>query len=163
MQAELEQLRQQIAALQSERDAVLNQKRSRADAAKLFGGLVDSWLAAGERQVETEIRRAALGAAPDLLMARVNAPVINGTAHIAIDLAPLLTAIVGRVAIEKVIADALSKITAGLPAPKRAAKLTELAKQLDALEVQEERLCAEHGFDRRPDARPEIILSHEVR
>ena len=58
-------------------------------------------------------------------------------------------------------AGALSAVSEGLPQDARLAKLKTLAKEIEALEREEERIIdsSDGTIDRRPDARPDIILA----
>jgi hypothetical protein len=80
------------------------------------------------------------------------------------DVFALICAALGRKALRALYQPALAALPAGLDKDAKAARLAEIATDLDRLEAEEERLiceAAEQGIDvqRRPDARPEIVLA----
>jgi len=142
----IETLRARIAALQVERAALLRQKRNRAQVVDAIGDLVQHWAAEGADLVARELQRAAEGGPPDPLRIRT-------------ELGPLFAALLGADAVRAALLAGIEAIPVGLDATDRADKLVTLGVELDRLEKDEERLCEAEGIDRRPDARPEIVLA----
>jgi len=135
-----------IAIVQAERGALLRQKRSRAQVIQSIDELVVHWAAEGADLVARELLRAAEGGPPDPLRIRT-------------ELGPLFAALLGADVVRAALLAGIEAIPVGLDAQDRADKLVTLGVELDRLERDEEALCESGGIDRRPDARPEIVLA----
>lgn len=162
---EVEALRVCIAALHADRTALQAQQRNRAAVGATVAALVDRWHAAGVDALGREIQRAAAGGPPDLMSVHgaVIIPKAPGVSPLSLDLGPLLTALLGPKAITRALAGLLDQVPEGLDATARADRLTTIERELDRLEAEEERAIEMSELDgdpieRRPDARPEIIL-----
>ncbi len=138
----LDDLRAEIARLQAERAALQRQKRSRAEVGEALEHLVGHWQAAGQRILARELQRLAEGGPGDPLG----------------ELGPVLTLVMGADVVRAALAAALPDVPEGLQPQARADALVTNGVALDRAERLEEKLCTEHDLDRRPDARPEIVL-----
>jgi len=152
----LAELRQRIAAHQQERTTLTNQKRSRGEVQACMQRAAEGWREAGERTLRQQAREIAGGEAPQMLAEFVG---INDRVSIGSALALVLGADAVATALQKYT----EHIPEGLDKPAREARLAEIGAELDALEAEEERLIEEaeaagEYIERRPDARPEIIL-----
>jgi hypothetical protein len=144
----LTKLRTEIAQLQAERDQLAPWRKSRADVGAVLEGQVKRYAEQGAAHFATEAARCAQGGAPDPF-----AVYVDGR---RVDLGPLLVALVGATPVRKALAAALANMPEDVTA-----RIAEIERALDTLEEEEERLCVAHNLDRRPDARPEIILEME--
>lgn len=161
---EIEPLRARIAVLQAERRTIALQARTRADVRAEIERTVAHWHQRGAAVLVREVQRAALGAAPDLLTAHGTGPAAGGIANVRLDLGPLLVSVMGAAAVRKALLATLDAVPEGLGAEARAARLAEIDADLDRLEAEEEKLVEMSELDgdpiaRRPDARPEIVLT----
>ena len=138
----MKKLRLKIAKLQAERDELSRLKRSRAEVSTTLEAVVAQWLSAGAASIELEVQRAALGEPFALL----------GT------LGPLMVAMMGTDAVKAAFEPALAALPEGMPTAQRLERLKVIADDLDRLETDEEQLVVSTGVERRPDARPEIVL-----
>lgn len=143
----LEELRDQIRALQAERHTLVAQAPGRAALQARANALVDHLVETGGRRM-----LAGLLSAP---MTPFKAP--------ADQLPALLVTLLGADQVKAAFARLLKDVAEALPEPKRRARLAEVDADLDRQERDEEsmicRLIAEGlQVSRRPDARPEIVL-----
>jgi hypothetical protein len=136
-------LRDSIRALQAERAELLRQKRSRAEVGDALDALVTHWQGEGQRILARELQRLAEGGPGDPLG----------------PLGPVLTLLLGPDAVKAALASQLADVPEGLPPQARADALVKTGVALDRAEREEEKLCEAEGLDRRPDARPEIVLA----
>jgi hypothetical protein len=139
----LSEIRREIALLQGERR--LLQKLDRAEVAARAEALVDHYVAEGRKLARRAADALAAGKAADPFAVYVDG--------VRVDLGPLLGALLSPTHLKR--AFLLSAVAEN---PDRERKLRELDDLLHRLEVEEERLVCETGADRRPDARPEVIL-----
>ncbi|HEY0877862.1 MAG TPA: hypothetical protein VGE10_05370 [Zeimonas sp.] len=157
-------LRQQIAALQTERAELLALPRDRATVEAIIRQTVEHWQRDGEQHVAREIARTAAGGPHALLVSRGVVPATHGApAPFDLALGPLLTALLGADHVEAALLRYVESVPAGMPAAERETRLAEIAKTLDAIEAEEEKsimLAAGEGISiaRRPNARPEIVV-----
>jgi len=137
-------LRDEIAVLHAERAGL--QKQGRSEVAPR----IDSLLAHYQQRdhMAREVQRAAAGMALDPFAITLH----SGE---RIDLGPMLCSLVGHATMRRALV-----LTELHEIGNRAARLAEIAQALDVCERDEERLCTEFGIDRRPDARPEIVLAN---
>jgi len=142
----IETLRARIAIVQAERAALLRQKRNRAQVIQAIDDLVQHWAAEGADTVARELLRAAEGGPPDPLRLKT-------------DMGPMFAMLLGADAVRAALLSGIEAVPVGFDAQDRADKLVTLGVELDRLEKDEERLCEAEGIDRRPDARPEIVLA----
>ncbi len=160
---ELAQLRARIQALQAERTDLEAQRRSRAEVAAMVDAMTNIWHAQGLAQLERDVGLAAAGEPVDFLTIKGVSPVTAapGVAQVSLQVGPLLVALMGRDAVKSAFAAAIEGIPSGMPAAARVERLRAIAAQLDDLELQEERIIESSGgeFERRADARPEIVLA----
>lgn len=155
----LDTLRKRIAALQEERLELDQQKRSRSEVAAQIEAMVASWGYTGTGMLSREVQRAATGVPSEPLTLRTVAPVAAGVAQINLNAGPLLVAILGTEVVKAALLASLCTVPEGMPSAARVARMAEIGAELDRLEIEEERLCTETGAERRPDARPEIVLA----
>lgn len=138
----IDSLRKRIAALQAERDTLLTQTRSRAEVAILLESLVAQSFAAGNATVARELQKASMGAP--------FTPLVNSV--------PVLVALMGHDAVKSALRGPLEAIPLGMPTAERLSRLEVIESELFDLETREESICDSEGIERRPNARPEIIL-----
>jgi hypothetical protein len=161
--SKIDNLRQQISALQAERVELSSQTRSRDEVAAIVDTMIAGWSAAGLQAIGRDLMRAANGEPVEALTLRSAAPVAAapGVAQISLNLGPMLVAMLGAGAVKAAFAGVLCTLPEGTDRAKRLDRLGGIALELDALETEEELLivAAAGAIDRRPDARPEIILA----
>lgn len=162
----LKQLRERIAALQTERASINALRRSREQ----VQATVDRWLSTAEAQgkaaLQLAVDRVQAGQALAPCQVHGNAAVYQspGAAPFSIDLGPLLVALVGKAAIQKRLATLVDDLPDGLAPTAREQRLTAIDAELLRLETEEEARIVEmeqagEPVLRRPDARPEIVLA----
>ena len=139
-------LRDEIAVLHAERAGL--QKQGRSEVAPRIDSLLAHYQQRGRDHMAREVQRAAAGMALDPFAITLH----SGE---RIDLGPMLCSLVGHATMRRALA-----LTELHEVGNRAARLAEIAQALDVVERDEERLCTEFGIDRRPDARPEIVLAN---
>jgi hypothetical protein len=144
----LTELRSQIAQLQAERDQLAPWRKTRADAGAQLDAQVRRYAEQGAQHFATEAARCARGGGADPF-----AVYVDGR---RVDLGPLLVGLLGAATVRKALAAALAQVPEDVTA-----RVAEIERTLDTLEIEEEGLCVAHGLDRRPDARPEIVLAVE--
>lgn len=85
-----------------------------------------------------------------------------GAASVALDMGALLVSLIGRDAIRAALLARVDCVPEGLAVAERRVRRNEIDAELDAVE-REERLIdtVDPHIARRPDARPEIVLSLE--
>lgn len=142
----IETLRARIVAIQAERAALLRQKRNRAQVIQSIDELVAHWAAEGADLVARELQRAAEGGPPDPLRLKT-------------DMGPMFAMLLGADAVRAALLAGIEAVPVGFDEQDRADRLVTLGVELDRLEKDEEALCESGGIDRRPDARPEIVLA----
>jgi len=163
---QLNELRQQIHELQSERLTIIRQRCSREQ----VKAMLDSWLATAEKQghaaPQLAVDRAMAGQAFAPLYAHGNAAVIQspGAAAFSLELGPLLISILGKAAIKKSLLPLVEQLPDGLAPEAKAQRQAAIDAELLRLETEEEARIVEleqagDHILRRPDARPEIILA----
>jgi hypothetical protein len=161
--SKIDNLRQQISALQAERVELSSQTRSRDEVATMVGTMISNWQAAGLQSIGRDLMRAASGEPVEALTLRSAAPVAAapGVAQISLNLGPMLVAMLGADAVKAAFAGVLGTLPQGIDRAKRLERLECIGVELDALEQEVELLivAAAGTVDRRPDARPEIILA----
>jgi Flp pilus assembly protein TadB len=162
----LNQLRERISELQSERASINALRRSREQ----VQATVDRWLSTAEAQgkaaLQLAVDRAQAGQALAPCQVHGNAAVYQspGAAPFSIDLGPLLVALVGKAAIHKRLSTLVDDLPDGLAPTAREQRLTAIDAELLRLETEEEARIVEmeqagEPVLRRPDARPEIVLA----
>ena len=139
-------LRKRIESLQAERAELQAQTRSRAEVSTLLDGMVTAWARAGQAALSREVHNAATGQPSQPLTLRDQ------------NLGPLMVALLGAENVALALQGALLSVPEGLPSAARLARIAEIGTILDKLETEEESLIDGSGFERRPDARPEIVL-----
>lgn len=159
---QIESLRRQIAALQAERLDLSSQTRSRTEVAALVDRMVSNWATTGLQGVARDLMRVANGEAAEPLTLRGAAPVAAapGVAQFNLNLGPLLCTLMGAEAVKAALQGALATLPEGTDRAARLERLEAIAAELDRLETEEEAMVEAAGgaIERRPDARPEIIL-----
>lgn len=160
---QVEALRKKITALQLERETLNSQKRSRDEVVTQLDAQLSEWKAAGIRNFTRDLQKSASGQPTDFLAVRGTAFVqaAPGTAPFNLNLGPLLVALLGENVVRAAILRDLKQLPEGLSAGASKARIRAISSELDQLEAQEEALIdASNGaLERRPDARPEIILT----
>lgn len=159
----IDALRKQIAALQAEHLELSSQKFSRPEVSATLDSMIANWSKAGLQSMVRDLTRAANGEPVAPLTLRAAAPVAAapGVAQVNLNLGPLLVAMLGAEAVKAALAGALGTLPEGMPRAARLDRLSAIAAELDRLEADEEALIDAAGgaIERRPDARPEIILA----
>lgn len=151
--SKLEQLRATRLPLLKERDALAGQIRDREAAQSEVTALVQEWRADASPGISYAVQA---GDFSRLLKVR---PLPDGS----VDLGPVLAAVLGTATLARVLGDHAMTLPDASARTERAARLVEIAGELDRIEEAEEaeicRLEAE-GLQplRRGDARPEIVL-----
>jgi hypothetical protein len=138
----IDTLRKKIAALQAEKAELSTQRRSRQEVTILLEAMIAQSFAAGEAQLQRELGKAALGEPFTPVLLTV----------------PTLVALLGIDTVKAAFCAPLASVPVGLPSAERIARLEAINADLDQLETQEESICESEGIERRPTARPEIIL-----
>lgn len=128
-------LRKKIAKLQAEQTALTTQKRSRAEVLAIVQPLLANWAAADTAAIARELSRATLG--EPFQLDKLGLPLE---------------------AVKAALNDALASLPEGMATAQRLERLKTIAVELDELELSEEALVMSTNAERRPDARPEIIL-----
>lgn len=162
MAASIKQLRTRIAALQRERETINAQERSREEvraAVLQYAERLDAEFADRARYV---LRRVAAGGR---LSGMFNAALADFGADAAM---PLVATLGAATVADAMLRHLESAVPAGLDAEARAARLSDIATELDALEIEEEALIEASEATaapilRRPDCRPEIVLGMVAR
>jgi hypothetical protein len=163
---ELNELRDQIHGLKTERLAILRQQCSREQ----VKAMLDSWLARSEEQgrmaLQLAVDRAMAGQAFAPFYAHGNAAVIQspGAAAFSLDLGPLFISVMGKAAVKKNLLVLVEQLPDGLELAAKAKRLEAIDADLLRLETEEEARIVEfelagESILRRPDARPEVILA----
>ncbi len=160
---QVEVLRKKITALQLEREALNSQKRSREEVVAQLDVQLAAWKAAGIGSFTRELLKSASGQPTNFLAVRGTANVqpAPGTAPFNLNLGPLLVALIGEKVVRTAILSDLECLPEGLSEGASKTRIRAISSELDQLEAQEEALIdASNGaLERRPDARPEIILA----
>ena len=158
----VDKVRAQIPKLQREREALLNQVRSRNEVGAEINRQAQRSADVADAHIDRSLQQLACGDTLNPLTIRTFGHVReDGTVDVSIDLAPWLVAAVGADKVAAMFLDRLGVVPVSLDAPAREARLAAIAEELDQLELAEERLVeASNGaIKRRPDARVEIVLS----
>jgi hypothetical protein len=161
----LEAVRVRIAALKSEAHEIERQPRSRAEVREKVHAQIDAWREQGRLEARRALSEIAYGITG---IARLNARVHDEYVGIRTplgqaDLGPALVGLLGAEVVGAFLLADLETIPEGLDRGERAARLAEIAAELDKLERDEEAIvCAleaeGEAVMRRADARPEIVL-----
>jgi hypothetical protein len=145
------ELREQISDLRA-------RVRDRAKVVALVEAALAAWSESAQRRMDLEILKAASGRpiTPFVLPDRLN----------GIDLGAMLVGVVGAGVLRDSFMARIDAKMPGMSEGERDQRAADLTAQLDALERDEERLiCASEAagapIQRRPDARPEIVLGVE--
>lgn len=146
----IETLRARIALLQTEREALQAQRRSRAEIATHVNQTIDQWATAGKASILQDLQRLAAGQPVELLNAR--GP--------GLTMGALLCTLLGADTLKGAILANLPGIPESLDTAARLARVRELNSTLDELETQEELLIVKSGDDiqRRANCRASIVL-----
>lgn len=153
------QLRQQIRALQAEREALAQVRCNREEAAAVVKAYVKQAHADGQALLQRMVGSLASGGYVD-----DSALAVGGPQSTAYHLAPLLVVMVGHKAFaDSLLAEVAETVPDGPDASARKARLAAIGVELDRLEIEEESIVeASEGtavpIERRPDARPEIVI-----
>lgn len=164
MLAELQNIRPQIAALESELEAVKEQTRSRAETGTAVEEHIAAMQARADDTIDCELLNIAGGGRPGAFFSIASFAAKNGMS--TIDLGPALFAALNADAIKKRILGRLPIVPKGLDSAERAQRLAELEREIWVLGVREERLVQKletAGADvcRRPNVDPRIVLAFE--
>lgn len=159
-------IRSKIDVLHTERAALLAQPVSRADVLRRVDDALTHWHTQGMAALSIELERATAGGRADIFTLRGNAITTGqpGAAPFALDLGPLLVALIGVAPLRKLVAQAAERVPAGVESKARSSRLAMIAAELDDLEREEEQQIVLREIDgmpvdRRADARPEIVLA----
>ena len=148
----IEQIRDQIAALQAERTAIIEQPVSRAAVEQAVRDGVKDCESVSEAQTLQTLQRLAAGQPAPLLSVRAGS---------SIDLLPVFVRMLGTAAVTKALLRGLDDIPVGLAPDARTKRLAAINAELAALELQEEALIRDGGevIHRRVDADPAAVLA----
>ena len=146
----LQGIRERIAALQSERTALLAQPKSAAEVAQEITARVDAAHAAGAEALATELQSVAAGVSGDPFKLRAM--------HGQVDVAPLLVAMLGKDAILSAMLATLDRIPTGIPTAERNVRIAAIDTELEALQYEEGDLVFSLDVDPRADADPKYML-----
>lgn len=160
---DLETLRRRIAALQAQHAALMRAGLSREALHQRLDRFVDGLAERGREALERAVAIAAADQPINPFRLTGNGAATGRAVQVHIDAGPLLVALLGSAAIKKALHAASAGAPVGLAPSARAAQLAELQGELDSAEREEERIICSleaqgHLVQRRPDARPEIIL-----
>ena len=106
------------------------------------------WATAGHASLTRELEKAALGEPSEPLSLR---GVVN--------IGPLMVAMLGTDTVKAALMGYLGTLPEGTATAPRLARLQAIAIELDQLETDEESMVDANDLERRPDARPEIVLA----
>jgi hypothetical protein len=156
----LQALRERISALQAEREAILRQRRSRAEVAAAADGYLAQLDVKGKEALARGLQSLAIGSASSPL---ILSGVAGADGVVRVDVGPLMVALLGVDRVRQAYFADLDTVPAGLSRADRNARIAEIATTLDELETEEECIVEEselgdQPIPRRPDARPEIVL-----
>lgn len=177
--------RKQITALKIEHEAVLAQKRSRAEVAEAVERQFVHLAEKGHASILRSLQIFAAGGAPSLTalagvasaaghpaaqtegadgLRRGAAGPASLAAEVRVDIGPLLVAAVGVERMREMYLGALDAVPEGLSRNERQRRLDELSAQLESAEILEEQLIEQSEelgmpIARRPDASPHIVLA----
>lgn len=158
---EIKNLRERIAARQSEHRELTEQVRSRAEVGEYVGRVVTRLEDGATLATRRALQALAYGYAP-----LMEANVVEGAGIVpsVAELGEMLTLMVGAEHVKSALLKHLDSVPEGLPAAQRAARLAQITAELEELEAREEDLIcqAEDAREfvlRRADARPEIVLA----
>jgi hypothetical protein len=161
LQTKIDALRTRITELQAERPGILRQRRTRAEVLAAAESQLSRWEAIGRARFSRGLQSLAAGAAttPMLLTG-----VASNDGVVRVDAGPFIVGVLGIDQVRQAYLADLDQIPEGMAREQREARLAELAASLDDLEAREERLieeseATEAPIQRRPDARPEIVLA----
>ena len=165
LRSELEGLRADIASLRNEHDTLHGGRVSLDDALSLLHKAIDAKAAAWANRVDLEVLTVQAARPDDLdLLPHM------GMGSTPADAAEALICHLAGDALKERLGERLKSMMAddaGPPREQRAARLRDITRKLDDLERTEERLIREAKrvgieLDRRPDARPEIVLAEDL-
>ena len=144
----------QIAALQAEAAALENSGPSRAERRAAVEGYAHSVAAVGEQRLQYGVESGDWQSAFSLQASHAG----------AVDVAPLLAALLGHKAFAAALGKFADQTADGPAAAERAARVAEISNELDRLETKEEAEivrseAAGSPIPRRGNARPEILLA----
>lgn len=156
-QKQLQALRTKIAALKAEREDLQGQVRSRGETAEYVRDHCRNAYDEFAARARAALRSAAAGG--DLTQVFRSAPMAFGLTDAVVPLAGL----VGPEALAESLLRHIEGVPEGIDADGRAGRLAEIDAELEALERQEEEAIeqselTDSPFERRFDARPEIVL-----
>lgn len=149
---QIETLREEIRARQTERAALASQPRSRDEVRQKVAALVSGWQAEALRRNALNLQLLASGDHPPLVE-------LSGDKSAG----PLMVLMLGADRVQQALLTGIETVPDGLPTADREARASAIGGELDALEAEEEALIvqAEEAGEfivRRSDARPEIVL-----
>jgi len=156
IQEKITQVRDHIAAIKSEQEAIEAQRRSRKEIGTHVDDSITHWSAAADAIIKTNMARAAAGYPSEFLTVHVRG--------MAVDLGPLFVLLVGPDAVRKSLSKGLMTLPEGLSPLVRTRRLHELGESLHVAQQNEESLIREaEGMDEitlyRPDADPMYTLT----
>ncbi len=152
----IHEIRARIAALHDEQRGIALTGRNRGEVVALINQAVDAWQDGAARMLTLQIDKAAAG--------QPFAPYAVTIGGKAIDLGPILVSLMGAEPVRRKLHASAQSLPVGLSHAERVDRLTAIGAELDTLEAEEERLIVESEatdspVQRRPDARPEIVLA----
>lgn len=155
-------LRERITALKIERDTLQAQARSRDEVVAYVDERVAEWTASGEKRAAADLLNLAFGNRHALLKATGSANAEVGSA--AIDLGPLMVALVGAKVVRAYLLRGIDSVPVGVGREVKRDRLAAIEQELNRVEREEEAAVEQAERDgapiqRRPDARPEIVLA----
>jgi hypothetical protein len=158
----IEALRGQIQKLQAERQALEQQPRSRNEVARKVRAMVQEWQSEGARLNRLHLLWLAGGDHGGQLLSAET--VDTGSAGIYAALGPAMVAMVGAEQVTARLLAGIEHVPKGLDTAERQARIAAIGDELDKLEADEEGLISAAEAEgaevlRRPDARPEIVLT----
>ncbi|HJW56899.1 MAG TPA: hypothetical protein VJ577_16655 [Burkholderiaceae bacterium] len=149
-------LRDRIAAIKAEREAIEAQRRSRKEVGAYVDDAVSHWSAEADAIVKTNMTRAAAGYPAEFMTVHVRG--------MSVDLGPLFVLLVGADTVRKAINKGLATVPEGHGPLVRTRRLSELSDDLHQAQIDEENLIREaeqagEEIDYRADADPAYTLT----
>lgn len=154
---QVQDIRARIWLLREERDTVWNQARSRSEVHAYIRDKVADWGTRFEKRARLNLRLLAAG--------HVGVDLLGANAYGSdVGLGEALVALRGAEAVEAALARHLdAEVPPGLDKAERSARLFQIEADLEALEIEEEKLIeaseqTDRPIARRRDAKPHLVL-----
>lgn len=155
-QEQVSQVRARIAALETERETIEAQRRSRKEVGAHIDKAMTHWSNEADAIIKTNMARAAAGYPAEFLTVHVRG--------MPVDLGPLFVLLLGAETVRKALDKELRTVPEGLPALQRSRRVSEISHALHQAQIEEENLIRQAEQDGeiipyRADADPLYTLT----